>query len=358
MNTQTLQKLWFRLNVQLTRKEKLIFAKYLSVLLGAGLAIDESVDVLQKQATGSLGRILNHLSATVKHGETLATGLSAFPHVFSPLFINLVESGEASGNLQGNLLNVVSHLEKEYELNSKIRGALIYPIVIMVMAGVIAAGIFIFVIPNVIAMFKSLKVELPLPTRILIAIAEFISSHGVLTVALILGTVAIVASIRKIAFFDKALHGLLLISPVIGGIAKKVNMARLTRSLGTMVKSGISIDEAVVITKNTLDNVYYKDIVEELKEAIKLGNELSTVLEKHSRLIPPMASHVIFVGEQAGSLGDMLMYLATFYENEVSEVTKNLSQLMEPFLLVFIGVMVGGLALAVMTPIYEVVGSF
>ncbi len=328
------------------------------MLLGAGLAIDESVDVLQKQASGSLGRILAHLSATVKHGETLATGLSAFPHVFSPLFINLVASGEASGNLQGNLMNVVSHLEKEYELNSKIRGALIYPTVIMVMAGVISAGIFIFVIPNVVAMFKSLKVELPLPTRILIAVAEFVTNHGFLTVAMILGAIAVIASMRKISYFDKALHGLLLITPVIGGITKKVNMARLTRSLGTMVKSGISIDEAVVITQNTLDNIYYKTIVEDMKNAIKLGNDLSTVLEKHPRLIPPMASHVIFVGEQAGSLGDMLMYLATFYETEVSEVTKNLSELMEPFLLIFIGVMVGGLALAVMTPIYEVVGSF
>lgn len=358
MDHNRLQSIWFRLNVQLTRKEKLIFAKYLSVLLGAGLAIDESVDILHKQTKGSFGRILAHLSVTVKHGETLATGLSAFPHVFSPLFINLVASGESSGNLQGNLMNIVGQLEKEYELNSKIRGALIYPAIIILATGFIATGIFVFVLPNVIDMFESLDVELPLATRMLISIATFISEHGILSVAILAGIVAFSWFIRKVKFFDPLLHGMLLMIPVIGGIAKKVNLARFTRSLGTMVQSGIPIDEAVSITQNTLDNVQYKNIFGKLKEAIKLGETLSSVFEKHPRLVPAMAAHVIYVGEQAGSLGDMLMYLAKFYEQEVSDITKNLSDLLEPFLLIFIGVMVGGLALAVMTPIYEVIGSF
>lgn len=358
MDKSTLQAIWFRLNVQLSRKEKLIFAKYLSVLLGAGLAIDESIDVLQKQTKGSLARILAHISVTVKHGETLATGLAAFPHVFSPLFINLVASGEASGNLQGNLMNVVGQLEKEYELNSKIRGALMYPAIILIVAGLIGAGIFVFVLPNVIDMFESLDVELPLATRLLIRVATFVSEHGVLTAIMGVAVVIAISVIRKISLFDRILHGGLLVTPLIGGIAKKVNLARFTRSLGTMVQSGIPIDEAVRITENTLDNVYYKNIFEDLKEAIKLGDTLSSVFEKHPRLVPAMATHVIFVGEQAGSLGDMLMYLAKFYEQEVSDITKNLSELLEPFLLIFIGVMVGGLALAVMTPIYEVIGSF
>jgi len=350
--------LWFRLNVQLTRKQKLIFAKYLSVLLGAGLAIDESIDILKKQAKSSLARILTHISETVKHGETLATGLADFPHVFSPLFINLVASGESSGNLQGNLMNVVGQMEKEYELNSKIRGAMIYPIIILIAAALIATGIFIFVLPNVIDMFESLKVELPLATRILILVATFVSEHGTLTLLGLVGVILLISFIRKIKFFDPLLHGILLATPLIGGIAKKINLARFTRSLGTMVQSGIPIDEAVTITQNTLENVHYKRIFDELKEAIKLGNDLSSVLSKHPRLVPAMAADVIFVGEQAGTLGDMLMYLAGFYEQEVSEVTKNLSDLIEPFLLIFIGVLVGGLALAVMTPIYEVIGSF
>lgn len=358
MGNKTLKAIWFRLNVQLTRKEKLIFAKYLSVLLGAGLAIDESIDVLGKQAKGSLGRILEHISQTVKHGETLASGLAAFPHVFSPLFINLVAAGEASGNLQGNLLHVVGQLEKEYELNSKIRGALMYPAIIVLAAGFIGAGIFVFVLPNVIEMFESLDVELPLATRILIATATFISENGILTLLMLLGAGLCIGIIRRLSFFDPVLHGSLLLVPIIGGIAKKVNLARFTRSLGTMVQSGITIDEAVNITINTLDNIYYKKVFDELKEAIKLGNELSSVLEKHPRLVPAMATHVIFVGEQAGSLGDMLIYLANFYEQEVSDITKNLSQLLEPFLLIFIGALVGGLALAVMSPIYEVIGSF
>jgi len=215
------QSIWFRLNVQLTRKQKLIFAKYLSVLLGAGLAIDESIDILKRQSKASLARILTHISETVKHGETLASGLADFPHVFSPLFINLVASGESSGNLQGNLLNVVGQMEKEYELNAKIRGAMIYPIIILVAATLIATGIFIFVLPNVIDMFESLDVELPIATKILILVATFVTEHGILTALMLVGTIVLITLIRKIKLFDPILHGMLLFTPIIGGIAKK-----------------------------------------------------------------------------------------------------------------------------------------
>lgn len=358
VKNERLKAFWLRLNVQLTRKEKLIFAKYLAVLLGAGLAIDEAVDVLARQSKRSAKRILDELSVTLKRGETLSEGLSKFPHVFSPFFINLVASGEASGNLQGNLNNIVSQMEKEYALTSKVRGAMLYPMVIIIAALVIATGIFVFILPNVIGVFESLDLELPLATRILIAVATFVQENGLLTFGILSSVVVLLMFLRNVKALHPLFHGAVLVLPILGGIAKKVNLARLTRSLGTMIQSGITIDEAVQITKNTLENVHYRKIFNELDEAIRLGEDLSSVLEKHPHLVPSMATRVIYVGEQAGSMDEMLIYLAGFYEQEVSDITESLSDLLEPILLIFIGVVVGGLALSIMTPIYQVVGSF
>ncbi|NQV89284.1 MAG: type II secretion system F family protein [Parcubacteria group bacterium] len=358
MKEGKLQNLWFRLNVQLTRKEKLIFSKYLAVLLGAGLAIDEAIKILRDQSKRSMRRILEALYESLNRGDTLSSGLSKFPHVFSPFFINLVASGEASGNLQVNLINIKNQMEKEYELNSKVRGAMIYPAVIIFAAIVISAGIFIFILPNVIGVFESLKLDLPLSTRILIFVATFVQNHGFASLMMLIAIGVCIFIIRKIKAFRPILHGMLLFTPILGGIAKKVNMARFTRSLGTMIQSGITIDEAVQITGRTLDNVHYQRMFVELDAAIRIGEDLSTVLEKHPHLVPPMASRVVHVGEQAGSLDEMLVYLAGFYEQEVSEVTENLSDLLEPILLILIGVLVGGLALSIMTPIYQVIGSF
>ena len=352
------QTVWRRLNIQLTRKEKLVFAKYLSVLLGAGLAIDEAIDVLHKQSKHSLGKILAVLSSRLKQGDTLSSGLAQFSHVFSPLFINLVASGEASGNLQENLSHLVDQMQKEYELTSKVRGAMIYPLVIIGMALLIAGGIFVFILPNVLDLFTSLDLELPFFTRILIYITNFIHDHGIITAIFACGIIISLFIARKIPFLFPFFHRVILITPLIGNIVKKINLQQITRSLGTMIRGGITVDEAVAITASVIHNVHYQKIILELKQAIQLGNDLSSVLEKHPHLIPPMATRVIYVGEQAGSLDEMLLYLASFYEAEVSEITENLSDLIEPFLLIVIGVFVGMIALSIMTPIYQVVGSF
>ncbi len=188
-------------------------------------------------------------------------------------------------------------MEKEYALNSKVRGAMIYPAVIIFAAIVISAGIFIFILPNVIGVFESLKLDLPLSTRILIFVASFVQDHGLVSLMLLFSFGATIFIIRKIKAFRPILHGMLLFTPILGGIAKKVNMARFTRSLGTMIQSGITIDEAVQITGRTLDNVHYQRMFLELDAAIRIGENLSTVLDKHPHLVPSMASRVINVGE-------------------------------------------------------------
>ncbi len=350
--------MWKQASVQISRKEKLMFAKYFAVLLGAGLAIDDAVNVLAEQSKRSMKKVLGTLSDYLSRGETLSSGLQEYEYIFGPLFVNLVAAGEASGTLQQNLDHLVKQMQKEYQLTSKVRGAMVYPAIIILAALGIAIGMFIFVIPNVLGMFESLNLALPLSTRILIAFSTFVTEHGLLVLFSMIGAFFAALIIRKINFFKPLLHRLLLMIPVIGGIAKKVNLARFTRSLGTMVESGITIDEAIAITAKVVHNAHYKKIFLELEQAVALGNEISSVFEKYPRLIPPMATHVVYVGEQAGSLDEMLLYLAEFYEQEVSDITDNLSDLIEPILLIIIGIFVGGLALSIMTPIYEVVGSF
>jgi type IV pilus assembly protein PilC len=355
---EKIKTMWKRASVQISRKEKLVFAKYLAVLLGAGLAIDDAINVLAEQSKRSMKKVLETLGEYLSRGETLSSGLMEYEYMFGPLFTNLVAAGEASGTLQTNLDHLVKQMQKEYALTSKVRGAMVYPAIIILAAIGIAAGMFIFVLPNVLGLFESLDLQLPLSTRILIAVSTFISENGILTLLLSIGAIVLFFIIRKIAFFKPFLHRALLLVPIIGGIVKKVNLARFTRSLGTMVESGVTIDEAIGITARVVHNVHYQRIFIELEEAIALGNEMSGVFEKYPHLIPPMATHVIYVGEQAGSLDEMLLHLADFYEQEVSDITDNLSDLIEPILLIIIGVFVGGLALSIMTPIYEVVGSF
>lgn len=352
------QNLILRATVQLSRKERLIFTKYLAVLLGSGLTVDESVKTLHAQSKGSLKKILATLLDSLSRGDTLADGLKMYTHVFSPIYLNLVAAGEASGTLQTNIENLVDQMEKEYKLIRNVRGAMVYPMVIIVAAIGISTGIVIFILPNVTNVFSSLHIDLPLPTRILLGISAFISSNGTLSVALVIGFFVLLAILKRIPVVRPILHRMILTIPIIGKIAKRVNLARFTRPLGTMIHSGMAIDEAIPITKTVLRNDIYRKMFDVLKVEVTQGNTMTSVFEKYPTLVPPMATHMIYVGEQAGSLDAMLLYLADFYETEVDEITANLSTILEPILLIFIGLMVGGLALAVIMPIYQVIGSF
>lgn len=348
-------KLWAL--VRLSHTEKLMFTKYLSVLLQSGLAIDEVLGILLDQSKGAIKHIASSLRNSVKQGGTLSQGFAQYPHLFSPVYINLVGAGEASGTLLVNLEHLVDQMQRDHDLRQKIRGAIMYPTVILCAAIALSVGIVVFILPNITDVFASLNIELPITTRILLWIADLMRFHGTAVALSLISFVVFCFVIRKIPLAKPIIHETLLHLPLFGPLAKKTNLARLTRLLGTMLKGGMPIDEALPIAVSVLNNVRYKTFLTGLEHDVDQGQTLAEAFSKAPRLFPGLLVRMTRVGEESGTLGDTFLYLASFFEEEINDATKNLSTLLEPILLVGIGLMVGTVALSIIAPIYEVVGK-
>lgn len=342
---------------KLSHIELLLFTKYLTVLLKSGLPIDDSLDILLQQSKGPLQKILTTLKAFVRTGKTFSEGLQEFPHTFTPVFINLIRAGESSGTLQGNLDQLSIQLQKEHDLKQKIRGAMMYPMVILTIGVSITVGIVVFVLPNIIGIFDSLHVELPLSTKIVLWISRTTNAHGLAILFALVGVSAVLTFLSRLKPVKPFTHWLILHSPILGLIARQTNLARVMRLMGTLLQSGLSISEVLEISGGTLRNVYYHNLFKKIQDGVGRGMTITNMLESDAFLVPPIALRLIRVGEETGTLGEMFMYLADFYDQEVDDLTRNLSSLLEPILIIFIGVMVGGLALSILTPIYKVVSS-
>lgn len=346
-----------RLSVRLSHTEQLLLTKYLSVLLQSGLPIDDALDILLEQSNASLKTILTTLRQSVRTGSTLANGLERYPHIFSNVFVNLIRAGEASGNLQKNLEQLALQMQKEHDLRAKIRGAMMYPSIVMASALIVVTGIVVFILPKITQLFTSLHVELPWTTRALLWMANLFSNHGLLISLGVIVLILAVGLLRRVPFIQPLSHALFLRIPVIGGIARNANVARITRLLGTLLNSGMPINDALPITISVMKNYHYRKLFVDLEKTIGQGGTIANALAKSKFLFPPIAQRLIRVGEETGSLGDMLVYLAGFYEQEVDDTTKNATTLLEPALIVMIGAMVGLLAFSIVTPIYSVLGS-
>lgn len=343
--------------VRLSHVDVLLFTKYLSVLLNSGLPINEALDILRQQAKGEFLRILTSLDGAVRAGKTLADGMAQYPRTFSTVYVNLIRAGEASGSLQKNLDQLSLQLQKEHELAAKIRGAMMYPAVILTAGVLITAGIFVFILPSINGIFSSLQVDLPLPTKVMLWVSDTIQAHGLVILPSAVASAWAIAFVLRLNAVKPVTHRILLRVPVIGKLAVKTNLARFTRLMGTLLLSGIPIQEALGISETVLRNVRYRELFARVHEDVVRGKTLSSLLESEPRLVPPMALRLIRVGEETGTLGEMFTYLANFYEVEVDDATRNLPALLEPVLIIGIGMMVAGLALAILTPIYKIVGA-
>ena len=294
------------------------------------------------------------MSKNVENGVSLSQSFAKHPEVFSGLYVSLTEVGEASGNLDANLDYLVTLLQRENELIRKTKGALTYPIVVLSTLVLVGIFMFIFVLPKLTATFAELNVELPIMTRILIALVDVFSKHSVLVIS---GLITLV--VGSILFFrtgtGKSLAQKAAITlPVISGITKKINLARFTLTLGMLLKSGMQIVPALAIVAKSLSNMYYAEVVSRAGDQVRVGVNLSTALEKFPRLFPPLLTQMIMVGEEAGSSEEMLRQMGEYYEEEVEQVMKNMSSIIEPVLMVVIGIVVGVMAVALIAPIYSI----
>ncbi len=346
-----------RITVRLSHTEQLLFTKYLSVLLRSGLPIDDALDLLLQQAKGPLKKVLTNLKIVVTSGKTLADGLELYPQIFSSVYVNLIRAGEASGMLQENFEQLSVQMQKEHELRKKIQGAMMYPVIVLVAALGVSTGIVIFVLPNIIKLFASLNVELPITTKALLWVAVTVNLHGPLIGFVLVALLVLFILAGKLKPVKPIYHWILLHIPVVGTIDRNTNLARISRLLGTLLKTGMPITSALPVTISVLKNVYYRKLFLRVQDVMAKGGTIAAALQPSPRLVPPLAVRLIRVGEETGTLGDMLLYLATFYEQEVDESTKNAATLLEPLMIVMIGVMVGTLAYSIIIPIYKVIGS-
>ncbi len=340
---------------RLSAQDKIDFARHLSITIKASLPIFECLKIIRKQARTKLfAKILDQVLMDVNNGMFLADALARYEHMFGEFFINVVRIGEASGTLGPNLLYLSGELQKSQSLRSKIRSAMIYPIILLVATVGIISFLMIVIFPKIIPVFASLRVTLPLSTKILIKVSDFVSGNALFVG---IGAVALIVLIKALfmvkgirALFDK----FLFLIPVVSRLNINYNIANLTRIMGILLKSGIGIVDAVVITSKTFRSAVYRDALAAAADKIRTGEQFATYLMTRKKVFPPLAVSMIEIGENTGSLEENLFYLAEYYTEELDTSLKNLTVLMEPLLLLFMGLLVGFVAISIITPIYSI----
>ncbi|MDY4078178.1 MAG: type II secretion system F family protein [Clostridium sp.] len=333
-------------------KEISIFCRQMYTMLDAGVPLINALTLMTTQVTNKhLVEIVKVLEEDVRKGEMLSNSMRKFPEAFPTLLTSMVESGEASGNLDEMFLRMSTHFEKENKINNKVKGAMIYPIILACVGVAALAVVMIFVMPTFVSLFESSGSELPLATRILIGISDFMASHflivlGVL-VAIIVGIIIFSKTESGIYFFAK----LKISFPLIRDLNRKMIVSRFTRTLSTLLASGVSLVESLPIVSAVLNNVIAEDEVLKIRERVVKGEGLSTPIEE-CELFPPMLSSMVRIGEESGSLDDMLNKTADFYDEEVEQAIQTLTSMLEPIMIIIMGVVVGFMVIALMLPLY------
>ena len=335
--------------------QRIIFAKNLGAMIDAGLSVSKALTVLEKQITNKKFKgIIASINFDIKKGKSLSESFKMHPDVFSDLFVAMTKAGEESGNLSGSLRNVSDQMESSYKLKSKIRGAMMYPAVIMIIMVVVGILMMIFVVPGITATFKDLKTDLPAATRALIFLSDFFKYHYVAAVAgifaVIIGTYLF--SLCKIG--KRVMDTLVLKLPVISDLVKEVNSTRTTKTLSSLLSAGVPFAEAITITGDVVQNSYFKGVLVEARNRVEKGENISAVFLENTKFYPIFVGEMINVGEETGKLPEMLLEVSSFYEELVDQKTKDMSSIIEPVLMVIIGFAVGFFAISMITPIYSV----
>jgi type IV pilus assembly protein PilC len=338
-------------------RDIVIFTRQFATMINAGLPLVQSLNILAQQTENkALREVTKSVVYDVESGNTLADAFSKHPKAFSALYVNMVAAGEAGGILDTILLRLSTFLEKNDALVRKVKGAMVYPGVIITVALGAIAILLIFVIPTFQNMFASANLELPLPTRVVIGMSNFLINYW----WAILGAIgAMIFAFRQYYGTTggrKQIDGLILKAPVLGDVVRKSAVSRFTRTLGTLVSSGVSILEGLEITAKTAGNAVIHDAVMESRQSIAGGETIAAPLEK-SQVFPPMVISMIAVGEQTGGLDEMLSKIADFYDEEVDVAVSALLSLMEPAMIVVLGVIVGGMVIAMYLPIFDMMNA-
>jgi type IV pilus assembly protein PilC len=336
-------------------KEKITFTKNLAGMLQAGLPLYRAISVIAKQTKNKkFEKVLDTLLDTINQGGTLSVGMEKESKVFSGLFVAMVKAGEESGGLTSALKQISENLEKTHQLNRKIRSAMMYPAVIICAILIIGILMLVYVVPTLTDTFTKIGAELPASTQFVIWLSDTMKQHFILVALAILLIAIGLWFFARLPRTKKYFDFIVVRLPVIGTLSKEINASRTTRTLSALLSSGVPVSRSLEITKDVLQNTYYKQIIDDTIKSIERGEPLSTTFKENTKLYPIMVGEMMEVGEETGNLAPMLLDITHFYEEEVETKTKDLSTIIEPVLMVLIGGAVGFFAISMITPMYSV----
>lgn len=338
--------------------DKILFARNLAAMLSAGLPLSRALAVIERQTHSlKLQDVVAEVASSVRRGDPLHIAFGKFPNVFSSLFVAMVRAGEEGGDLAASLGLVADQMERIYDLKKKIRGALMYPSIIVM--AIIGVGYLMMtnVVPTLAQTFGEMHVELPASTRAVIAVSGFLTENVVLSAVLFVCTVFGITLALRTRQGRRARDWAFIHMPLVGTLSCEANAARTSRTMASLLTAGVDVLSALEITREVVQNSYFKEVIAEAQKAVGGGEPLSSAFAKHEKLYPPFVGEMMSVGEETGATPEMLKRLAIYYENEVDSKTKDMSTIIEPFLMVFIGITVGFFAVSMITPIYSLTAS-
>lgn len=334
--------------------QKILFISNLKTMVKAGLSLIEALRILSEEIENKkLKKIIVDIKDGVEQGHQLSEVLAKYPKVFPAIYVSMIGAGEKAGKMEEALEQVTIQMKKSHELTSRVRGAMIYPAVIVVAMVGISIEVVFFVLPKLMVMFEEANVELPLPTRALVAITKFGQNYGILFLICAVALTIFAIWLLKLPKIKRMAHHIYLKLPIIGPVIKKINLARFTLTLSSLLESTIPIIEATRICADVLGNLIYKENLTIVSESLKKGDSLSSILGKFPKTFPPMVTQMIMVGEQSGKTEQMLFELAEYYNDEVSNTMKNFTTVIEPVIILILGLAVAGVAVAVIMPMYS-----
>jgi len=341
----------------ITLRDIVIFTRQFSTMINAGLPLVQALDILSRQSENkTLQAVIRQVVFDVESGNTVADAMRRHPKAFSDLYTNMVAAGEAGGILDTILNRLAIFMEKNEALVRKVKGAMVYPTVIMCVAALCVIVLLVKVIPTFATMFGDAGIALPLPTQVVIGLSDFLMQKWYLLLGLLAGGAVFVRQYYTTPSGQLVIDRLLLRLPVLGDVLRKSAVSRFTRTLGTLISSGVSILDGLEITAKTSGNRVVQDAILESRASIAGGDTISGPLQK-SDVFPPMVISMIAVGEQTGGLDEMLSKIADFYDDEVDAAVSGLLALLEPIMIVFLGVVVGGMIVAMYLPIFDMVNA-
>ena len=357
--TNSLESKFLRLIAPITQKDLVVFTRQFSVMISANVPIVEALMILIEQTKNlSLRSMIADISFEVDSGSFLSDSFSRRPKIFSDFFVNIIRSGETSGKLDEVLNYLADEMEKSYDINAKVKGAMIYPI--FVISALIAVGVIlmVYVIPNLTSILTEVDAELPVSTRAVIAISNFLQNYLLVVIAFV---IAIILAIR---FYAKTYNGrrnldiLKLKAPIFGPLFKYIYLMRFARSLSTLLKGGVTITRSLEIVAKVVNNIIYQELILETLESINDGNSFAEVFNRNDEYMPKMVPQMLAVGEKTGKIEEVLDKINDFYSRESSNMLDNLSKLMEPIIMVIMGIGVGVMVAAVLLPMYNLASQF